>query len=130
MADDRSQPPQGRRFDGREVERERRARSKVAKLRGFYIHALIYCLVNGLLMVIDVLEPSPVTWSIYPLLGWGLGLAIHGVAAHGIGPFGPAWEDRKVRELMDKDRRAAEGETPAAAAQEFGAQRKDERPQD
>lgn len=113
--------------DPDEAERERRARRKVAKLRGFYVHALVYCVVNGLLMAIDLTGPSAGNWSIYPLLGWGLGLAMHGVAAYEIGPFGQAWEDRKVRELMDKDRRDEAGQAgPAAPTQEHGSKSEDD----
>ena len=44
---------------------------------GFYIHGLVYTLVNTALLVANLLGGGP-RWHLAPLLGWGLGLAIHG----------------------------------------------------
>ena len=55
-----------------------RARRRVGIKLGFYTHALVYVLVNlGLFAVNSVTGGH--RWSHFPLLGWGLGLAIHGV---------------------------------------------------
>jgi hypothetical protein len=45
---------------------------------GWYFHACIYILVNLLLGGISALGDRH--WAVYPALGWGLGLAIHGLA--------------------------------------------------
>jgi hypothetical protein len=45
---------------------------------GFYIHALVYVLVNTGLFALNNIEGGP-RWHVFPLLGWGLGLAIHGL---------------------------------------------------
>ncbi len=50
----------------------RRARAKM----GWYIHATVYLAVNSMLAVISALSGH--TWAVFPALGWGLGLAIHG----------------------------------------------------
>jgi 2TM domain len=57
---------------------ESRARRRVGMKLGFYIHALIYVLVNTGLFVIDTVTGGH-RWSHVPLMGWGLGLAIHGL---------------------------------------------------
>lgn len=59
-----------------EIERLARRHAKV-KL-GWYFHAGVYILVNLLLAGLSSLGERP--WAIYPALGWGLGLAIHGLA--------------------------------------------------
>jgi 2TM domain len=42
------------------------------------------------------------------LLGWSIGLLGHGLASYRWMPFiGKDWEERKIRELMEKDRRDA-----------------------
>ncbi len=57
---------------------EARARRRVGLKLGFYIHALVYVLVNlGLIAYGSVSGRSH--WQVFPLLGWGLGLAIHGL---------------------------------------------------
>lgn len=39
------------------------------------------------------------------LLGWGIGLVAHGAYALGSGRFlGEAWQERKIREEMDRQR--------------------------
>jgi hypothetical protein len=45
---------------------------------GFYIHALVFVLVNGGLWLINQLGGGP-RWAVFPLLGWGVGLAVHGI---------------------------------------------------
>jgi hypothetical protein len=37
-------------------------------------------------------------------MGWGIGLIIHALFVFVFGPrFGADWEERKIRELMEKD---------------------------
>ena len=55
-----------------------RARRRVGIKLGFYTHALVYVLVNLGLFVVDSATGGQ-RWSHFPLMGWGLGLAIHGV---------------------------------------------------
>ena len=57
---------------------ERRARRRIGMKIGFGIHALVFVLVNAGLFVIDNASGGP-RWSQFPLMGWGLGLAIHGI---------------------------------------------------
>ena len=55
-----------------------RARRRVGIKLGFYTHALVFVVVNlGLFAINSVAGGRP--WSHFPLWGWGLGLAIHGV---------------------------------------------------
>lgn len=59
-----------------DIERLARRHAKV-KL-GWYFHACVYILVNLLLSGLSALGDRH--WAVYPALGWGLGLAIHGLA--------------------------------------------------
>lgn len=56
---------------------ETRARRRVGMKLGFYTHALVYMLVNGGLLLFNTATGGH-RWSVWPLMGWGLGLAIHG----------------------------------------------------
>jgi len=63
---------------------ERRARRRAGAKLGWYVHAAVYLLVNLLLATIALSTGRH--WAVFPALGWGLGLAIHGVVvflAHG-----------------------------------------------
>jgi hypothetical protein len=57
---------------------EARARRRVGRKIGFGIHALVFVLVNLGLFAINATTGDP-HWARFPLMGWGLGLAIHGV---------------------------------------------------
>ena len=85
--------------------RYRRARERVAALRGFYTHLAFFILVNAGLLAINLLA-SPGTWWFYwPLLGWGIGLGAHAISVFGRGALlGPKWEQRKIRDFMERDR--------------------------
>jgi len=57
---------------------EARARRRVGRKMGFYIHATVFVLVNLGLFAINAVSGEP-HWARFPLMGWGLGLAIHGI---------------------------------------------------
>lgn len=80
---------------------ERDARRQVGMLRGFYHHLAVFLVVNCGLLLIN-LAASPGRWWFYwPLLGWGLWLAMHAVATFGGRRWlGAEWEERKLRELL------------------------------
>ena len=92
--------------DQEEQQRYERARARVKAIKGFYIHATIFVVVNIALFAINVLVGG-VWWFYWPLLGWGIGLGAHALAVFGFGgggPWGRDWEERKTREMIDKER--------------------------
>jgi len=67
--------------------------------------APVFVAVNILLHVINFATAPGVYWAFWPLLGWGIGLLAHALATYRWMPFaGKDWEERKIRELMDKER--------------------------
>jgi len=54
------------------------AKRRVNQKMGFYVHLSVYVLVNLGLAAINVLGGGQ-RWHLWPLAGWGLGLAIHGI---------------------------------------------------
>jgi hypothetical protein len=57
---------------------EARARRRVGRKIGFYVHAFVYLIVNLGLYAFHQLT-GEARWHHWPLMGWGLGLAIHGI---------------------------------------------------
>ena|SRR6185436_2513780 len=53
------------------------AKKRVEERLGFLVHATMYVLVNTGLIVAWRLTGSSYPWFIWPLLGWGAGLAAH-----------------------------------------------------
>ena len=79
------------------------AKKRVGQIKGFYWHLVLYVLVNALLLIINLVTSPTWLWFYWPLLGWGMGIAAHWVSVFGIGNvLGQDWEERKIKELMDK----------------------------
>ncbi len=55
---------------------EKLARRRAAAKLGWYLHATVYLLVNLMLVALSV--SSGRHWAVFPLFGWGIGLAVHG----------------------------------------------------
>jgi hypothetical protein len=88
-----------------EKERYDRARKRVEEIKGFYVHLIVYIFVNLGLFLLNILSSRETLWFYWPLLGWGVGLVAHGISVFGLrGVFGPTWEERKIREIMEKER--------------------------
>jgi len=80
-----------------------RASRRVGIKMGFCTHALVFVLVNlGLFTLNSVVEGT--RWSQFPLWGWGLGLAIHGVVAF-IGLQGQGLRERLLNSEIERLRR-------------------------
>ena len=56
----------------------RRARKRVDMKMGFLVHLLVYLCVNAGLAVLQAVQGGE-HWNLWPLFGWGIGLAIHGL---------------------------------------------------
>ena len=57
---------------------KRIARRRAGAKLGLYIHATVYVAVNAFLALVQTQTTPQVHWNLWPLAGWGLGLAIHG----------------------------------------------------
>jgi hypothetical protein len=55
---------------------ERQARKRAGAKMGWYIHATVYVVVNLMLAALSAMSDRH--WAVFPAMGWGLGLAIHG----------------------------------------------------
>ena len=55
---------------------------KAAQLRlSFHIHLATFIFVAGLLIAIDLTGTPDRIWTPWPLIGWGIGVAAHGLAS-------------------------------------------------
>jgi len=89
-----------------EQQRYEQARTRVQAIKGFYIHATVFVVVNLGLFLINVLTGGG-WWFYWPLIGWGVGLGAHALGVFGFGsggPWGQDWEERKMQEMMNKER--------------------------
>ncbi len=58
-----------------------KAKKNVEIKISFFIHLVIYILVNGLLIIINLNTKPDILWFKWPLIGWGIGLIMHGIVA-------------------------------------------------
>jgi 2TM domain len=56
---------------------KRIARRRAGAKLGLYIHAGVYIAVNAALAAVQLQTTPQIHWNLWPLAGWGLGLAIH-----------------------------------------------------
>ena len=67
---------------------ERLAHKRAGAKLGWYVHASVYLIVNLFVFAISSYGFGHPPWSVYPLLGWGVGLGLHGISVFLLGPGG------------------------------------------
>lgn len=97
--------------DGNPDERYNLAYKRVKRIKGFYIHLLIFIVVNAFIIISNSNESAlsnHLFWSwknFSTALFWGIGLTAHGLSVFGRNLFfSKNWEDKKIQELMEKEK--------------------------
>lgn len=72
------------------------ARKRTNAKLGWYTHAVVYVLVNAVVFAMSRYAFGTRPWSVYPLLGWGLGLGLHGISVFLLGS-GSGLRERMVQ---------------------------------
>lgn len=85
---------------------ERLARRRAGAQLGWYTHAAVYVAVNLFLFAISEHGWGERRWTWFPLLGWGLGLALHGISVFVLGAGSGLRErlERRERERLQRQR--------------------------
>ena len=94
-----------------EQERYERAAKRVKQIKGFFSHALVYTVINTIIIIFNVQNLQPgesfFQWQHFTtLIFWGIGLLAHGLTVF-LPNFilGKDWEERKIQEIMNKDKK-------------------------
>lgn len=83
-----------------------RMRHRVQAMRGFYTHFILYLIINLALVIVNLITMPEHYWFHYTALGWGIGLMSHWWGVFGSRIFfSRDWEERKIRELLEKEQR-------------------------
>ena len=82
-----------------------RAKERVDKLKKFYGNLTSYVVViTGLAVFNYYLNEWSYMWFLWAAFGWGIGILFHAIGTFNLNPFfGKDWEERKIKEYMDKD---------------------------
>lgn len=91
-----------------ETENYKKALKQVKKIKGFYVHLLIYLVISGMILGVNMYYTKPPE-SIFRLQNfstlffWGIGILAHAVSV--FIPqltFTKAWEEKKIKEIMER----------------------------
>ena len=89
-----------------EQDRYARARRRVGEIREFYEHLMLYITVNLILFGINMLFSPDSLWFYWVTFFWGIGVVLHGFGVYVEGRiFGREWEEKKIREFMEREER-------------------------
>ena len=93
-----------------EQEKYEQAKNKVKSIKGFYTHLLVYVVINVMILAVSAqhktLENFFTFSTFFTAISWGIGLLAHafGVFGHNL-ILGKDWEERKIKELIEKYKR-------------------------
>jgi 2TM domain len=89
------------------------AKAQVGKIYGFYVHLLVYLVVNAFIIISNYntnlsFFDAILNWAtLGTALFWGIGLASHWSRVIGRNIFlSKKWEERKIQELINKDKKS------------------------
>lgn len=78
----------------------KKAEKRLEEKRGLQAHALAYVLVNTFLVIVWYVTGGGFFWPVFPILGWGIGLAFNIWAV-----VSPEPSEDQIRAEMDRLRR-------------------------
>lgn len=98
------------RGDHRKEQAYVRAKKRVKELKGFYWHAFWYVVVNIFIITMVAINSNNYDFwdfgTFTTAFFWGIGLGFHALSVFGKNAiFSEHWEERKIKEYMDKDQR-------------------------
>lgn len=84
--------------------KEEQAIIYVRDIKGFYTHLITYAIVIVGLFALNLMTSSDYLWAIWPALGWGIGVSIHGINVFEVfNLFGPDWEKRQIEKRLKRN---------------------------
>lgn len=85
-----------------------RAKKQVEEIKGFYIHLVVYIVINTFILI-NIYLHSDNFWKwphFITLAGWGIGLLFHASKTFGFNVlFGKDWEERQIQKYIEKDKK-------------------------
>jgi len=86
-------------------EKYKKAKKKVEELKKFYGNLVTYCVINIMLIIINLVTNPDKLWFYWVTIFWGLGILLHASKVFILkGKFlGQEWEEKKIKQIMGKD---------------------------
>lgn len=82
-----------------------KAKKRVEKIKGFYIHVIVTVLIIPFLIFINIKFVPEFYWFWYPIIGMSVGLFFHWFGVYGADKLGLGrdWEERKIKQYLDEN---------------------------
>ena len=81
---------------------------KVKKIKGFYTHAIVYVVINLMIIIVNTQNSTEGLFRLKNFstaIFWGIGLLAHAMSVFMPGIIlGKDWEEKKIKELMEKEK--------------------------
>lgn len=87
-----------------------KARERAKAKYRFFVHAGVYAAVMVLLVVVNLVTSPRVIWFVWPLIGWGFAVVLHGVGAFLLADKNVVIEKLTEHELRRSSARQTDGE--------------------
>ena len=96
-----------------------RAKKRVAELKGFFIHFMVYIFINVMITVVVSVSLMYNGYSLWEAISnfgsfstwlfWGIGLGFHAIKVFSYNPFfNKEWEERQIQKYLDEDKQESE----------------------
>lgn len=106
-------------MDYNNLDKKAKAKKKVEELKGFYIHFIVYVLVNLMISVVIVVSHMQEGDSFFEAIWdfatvstwffWGIGVFFHALKVFSYSPFfNKEWEERQIQKYIDEDKQQSE----------------------
>lgn len=79
-----------------------RARRKAKEIKGFYINLTLYLTTVPIIIFVNLTFSPEFHWFWFSAAGWGIGVLVHAMGTFGFPFLGKNWEERKLKELIEK----------------------------
>ena len=81
-----------------------KAQKRVKKIKGFYTHLSVYCVVIPVIIFVNLKYEPHFHWFWFSVCGWGTGLFFHWLSVFGLNLLGLGndWEEKKIKEFMNE----------------------------
>ncbi|HLF65397.1 MAG TPA: 2TM domain-containing protein [Saprospiraceae bacterium] len=78
------------------------AKKRVKKVKGFFSHFTTWLVFCAFFIFLNAASGGGSFWAIWPIMGWGLGVAFHAIGVFGIPGLGKDWEERMIEKEMER----------------------------
>ena len=90
-----------------EAKRYLRAKKSVEKEKEVYIHAAVFVFTMPIIIITNLMFVPGFYYFWFALFGWGMGVFLHWLVVIGFKSslFGKDWENRKIKEAMEEEKK-------------------------